>query len=72
MSKEKDLSLEELLKPSGVKCSLCAKDIPYGRILAIPNTKLCIQCVGDLPEPDPNVICDRSSDSARNGWAKND
>jgi len=37
-------ALEKLDDPEFGICSICGKDIPMGRILAVPEAKICIQC----------------------------
>jgi len=36
--------MEGGLASSGVCCVRCGDDIPMGRIKAVPNTKVCVQC----------------------------
>lgn len=52
-------------------CAKCGIQIPHGRLEAVPNTIHCVKCVGDPAPPDANLICAKSSESARNGFAKN-
>lgn len=58
-----------------VKCEVCEKPIPKMRLQALPNTTFCVKCV-DKHAPkvvhNPDDICARASDSARNGFAADD
>ena len=56
------------------KCVACGIDIPARRLAAVPGTKYCVKCVDahDNKVVDPEEVCDKSSVSARNGWAPND
>jgi len=37
-------TLKKLDDPEFGICSVCGKDIPMGRILAVPEAKVCVQC----------------------------
>ena len=56
-------------------CVGCGEVIPEGRLEALPDTTQCTACASKGPRVvqfDPNVVCAKSSGSARNGFAAND
>lgn len=56
-------------------CVDCGGVIPPERLEAIPETIQCIKCASRKPriaKIDPNEVCARSSNSARNGWGASD
>ena len=55
-------------------CEDCGQEIPVERLEVLPDTRYCVKCAADhpLPTPDPNILCAKSSQSARNGWGKSD
>ncbi len=55
-------------------CVGCGKVIPEGRLEAIPDATHCVPCAEKLPKVqwlDPNLVCAKSSDTGRNGFAPN-
>ncbi len=59
-----------------MKCVDCGKAIPKERLKIVPETRQCVGCAGTKPRidyyKDPEDWCAKSSDTARNGFAKND
>jgi len=55
-------------------CAYCGKPIDPERLEVLVTDK-CAACARKYPEPrrhDPNVVCAKSSASARNGFAPGD
>ncbi len=58
------------------RCIDCGNLIKKGRIEALPKTVQCVDCAAKSPREvvylDPDELCAKASETARNGFGKSD